>query len=238
MKNRVSGIVVVLMLISVLWTSCSKDDTENYEYVPDVFLVNQIMNNDTVHALTYYVFSNTEMANATVVRSDDPNNEIEMSPYENSPFVMIFEPSDNDYTTEPESAGMFLFTIESDNGITVQDSDYFDPQKLTVPKITELSYSLENNLIVKWADVDDAQVYLVKVIDPDGTTIYMSNQMGSATNQVTLDSSHGTWSDQPEVGVSYTVQLHAIVYESGVNALNAAYNVEEISIGKKTIVWE
>ncbi len=238
MKKRFIEKVVMFMLISVVWVSCSLDKTESFNYIPDVFQINQVMGNDTVHALAAFVYSDTEMSSASFARSSDLNNEIEMGPYLNSLFVMAFEPQDDDFKSTQDTAGVFLFTINLETGMSVRDSDYFNPQGLAVPDITELSFSQQQNLVVKWDDVEDAQVYNIKVTNTDGIALYYSNDLIPSTNELTLDGYHGAWITQPTSGETCTVQVRAILYEDGVNPVNADYNIEEVSIGEEDIVWE
>ncbi|MBN2637433.1 MAG: hypothetical protein JXR61_14255 [Prolixibacteraceae bacterium] len=238
MNKRNLGKVLLFGLIPVLWTSCNNDISEPFEAVSDVFMVNQIMNDDTVHALTYYVYGNMEITSANVAKENDQENREEMVALNNSNLLMALEPDENDFKTIPDTSTMFLFNIMSKGGVSVQVYDYFDPQGLGIPEITNISFSDQNKMIVKWNDLEDAQSYLVKVNNAAGENSYISIGLNASVNELTLNDVYGSWIAQPENGETYTVQVHALIYEEGVNSYVASYNIEEISIGEESVIWE
>lgn len=238
MNRKIFGKLLLFGLIPVLWTSCNNDVSEPFEAISDVFMVNQIMNNDTVHALTYYVYGNMEISSANVAKDNDQENRMDMVSLSNSNLLMGLEPDDNDFKTESDTATMFLFNVMSKRGVSVQNYDYFDPQGLGIPEITNMSFSDQNELMVEWNDLEDAQSYQVKVNNADGENIYMSIGLNTTVNQLTLNDVYGSWIAQPESGETYTVQVQALIYEEGVDSYIASYNIEEISIAEQSITWE
>ena len=238
MKRKNVWKVLSFVLISLIWVSCSKDNSTDFEYYSDVFIVNKIVNDQTVHALAYYVYGNQKMSSATVSKVGGSGSDIELSSISSSASVMAKEPADNDFgTSQQELAGEYIFNIVTASGVSIKDSDYVAPHDLGIPVISNTSFSGQDQLEVDWDEVASAQNYVVKILDSEGQSIYVSSVLSSVLTTFTVNTIQGSWSDQPVGGETYTIQVHAFLYEENTDPSLAVYNIEEVSLGKQNIVW-
>lgn len=236
-RNNVLKITVVI-LVSLVWVSCFKDNTSDFEVYSDVFTINKKINDQPMHALAYYVYGNQMMKSATVSRVGGLGVETSLGISPSSVYTMNKEPEASDFKSYQEPAGEYLFKVVSENGVSLQDSDYLNPQNLGIPTITAVSFSSNNKLVeMGWSAVSKADGYVVKIADSTGVYIYAGETLDPETTTYTVNGLLGNWAKPINSGKSYSIQVHAFKFENDADSYYAAYNLEELSIGERKVVW-
>lgn len=231
--------ITVIMMISLIWISCFKDNSSDFVVYTDVFTINKKINDQPAHALAYYAYGNQIMKSATVSRVDGSGIEIDMGTSPSSVFTMSKEPGASDFKAYHELPGAYLFKIVSESGVSVQDTDYLDPQNLGIPAITAAGFSSTKKLLeLSWSSVAKADGYVVKIADSTGVYIYAGESLDPETRNYTVNSLLGNWSKQPDPGETYSVQVHALMFEKNADPYYVTYNLEEVSIGERKVVWQ
>jgi hypothetical protein len=146
-------------------------------------------------------------------------------------------PSEDDFTTEDIENGIYQFDITAEDLETYTVSDKLLEARLEPVKITEFNYDKTTHTIdINWDDVDDKDVYVVKIHNEmDGEIIYVSDRMLSSNHKVIEDDTNN-WSDFETIeGATYVVGVYAYKFE--LSSATSGYDINCESVEYREIEW-
>jgi hypothetical protein len=240
MKIQKSGKIVFVFLISFMLVSCfSKDTQTELEVYTDAYVIKKMINDEPMYAITFYAYGNQMMRSGTVTEIGGSGVRIDLGLNPNSIFTLWKWPSESDFRPYPPSASEYQFSVTAESGLNNESTEYLNPKDIAIPVITKAAFSDNNKLIdVTWNPVAGADGFLVKVAEENANIIYTSDGMLPTITNYTINLLAGNWTKPVEQGNTYTIEVHAFVYEADADDFYKVYNVEEISIGTKSLAWE
>lgn len=233
--KKFGKILIVVFLVSGLYSCDEESGTLNFKIIGDVLVLKKKVNDATVYAQAYFAYGTEPMTSAEVVTPG--GNSIALLPLDQLQLTWAKEATANDFSTNLPQVGSFKFSVVNE-GITHEASDLLVFDNIDFPVIDSTSYSTFNQtMTVEWQAVEGANHYMVKLAKPDGTIIYFSNLLFNNVLSFEIDTNLGSWTEYPVDGGTYSLEVHAIKYESEANQTEYAYQVQEVSIAEKDIVW-
>lgn len=230
--------VTNLAILSILlgFSSCSDDEVE-LNVLTDAYVIKKMSDdNVAVYAIAYYAYANKNISTASVLTPDEAT--INLSASESTPYTFMKEPEEADFLTDIPVEDNYLFDVVAKSEETAQSNDYLEFDDLNIPSITDTTYDSESNMLnVTWEAVPKCDGYVVRLFDLDGNIIYTSNAINPETAEYEIYQTSGNWFEQAIEGTSYKLQVQSFAYESDATAGDFAYNLKEISISEKEIVW-
>lgn len=239
-KNSLIGLVLLFGVIS-----CTKEEEGTpFEAVGDVYYVNKIIENEKVTALAFYAFGNKAITSAIV--SLPGGGTISLDESLGSLFTVFNEPGESDFSVNYPAEGNYLFDLISSDGDKLQSSDLLKIENLDIPEITEIRYeNIDFSYDIEWESVENADAYLLKMLDSEGTIVFTSNTIESGLSSSTLiENDIGIWEKEVVLGNIYTLQLFAFIYDAEADATEAGtatsqmFNLQEISIRETDFIWD
>jgi hypothetical protein len=126
------------------------------------------------------------------------------------------------------------------DGETQVVPDVLKYEGLGIPQFSKINFSGSPKILeIEWSTVTDADGYFVKMFDMDGKLIFSGYNVDSEVKKYTVTGStnSGYWSEAAVEGETYRLQINAYSNDAEANSSNAAYNVEEISVGETQVTW-
>ena len=111
---------------------------------------------------------------------------------------------------------------------------------LAIPQFTKINFSgTPLTLETEWEAVPEADGYFIKMYNTSGKLIFSGYSVDSNILKYTITGStnSGYWSETAVEGQTYLLQINAYTNDAEANSSNAAYNVQEISVGESQIKW-
>ena len=245
--NRIQNrnLFFLLFGLFLIATACSKTaETLEFEVVGDVYYVSKKVDDKKVTALVFYAFGNKSIREAVVT---DPNQQtFVLDKSIESGFTVYKEPVESDYAETYQTQGAYLFELESSEKDKVQKIDELKKINLAIPEITEIRFeSLDNSYDVTWNEIPNADAFKINLFTENGTIVFTSDVFASGQKSFTLmENELGTWKQGIAFGDKYTVQVQAINYDEDAvntefeNELAQQFNIQEISMGEATFIWD
>lgn len=232
--------IVFVLLASFLLTSCFRDDNDtNLEVNADVYMIKKIVGEQAVYGISFYAYGNQMMRSGTVTQVGGLGEQINLGLNPHSIFTLSKEPNENDYQLYLPAASEYVFNVTAESGSTVESKDFLNATDISIPAIVKAEVGANQKFVdVAWTAVPGVDGYMVKIADANGNYIFSSEGMDSGVNTYTINLFTGNWVTPAETGKTYSIQVHAFAYEANTDPLYAPFNVEEISIGEKTIILE
>lgn len=227
-----------VLLAGLVLVSCN-DDEVAFEVHTDVLVINKKVGDVVKKAPAYYAYGNKSLKSASVAFPGNSDT-IPLAVHPGSSFTFMKEPVAADFKDVPPAEGNYKFTVIAGSGEELEMTDAFDYTGLPLPQITKDTFSgSPASLLVEWAAVTGADGYFVKMLDTDEKLIFSGKIVTSTTLKYVVSgaAASGAWNETPETGEPYILQVNAVVYDADATSSNREYNVSEISIGEKQIVW-
>lgn len=232
-----NSLIAIILMFGII--SCSEDEEPTpFIAVGDVYYMNKEIDGKKQTAIVYYAFGDKAIASATATSPSGASVSLDES--KNSSFTVFNEPKNEDFNENYPEDGTYIFEIVSNEGNQLQSSDLLQIKNLEIPEITEIRYEdLDSSYEIEWNLVNKANGYLIKLFDELGELVFTSDELGSGASSFTLIQDYeGTWEKDIVFGNTYTVLLHAFVYDSDANGNNNLYNIEEVSLTDEDFVWD
>ena len=239
MKSQNLKKLALALSVPLILFSCLKEEEQVLQVTTDAYMVKKLVGGQPAYGLAFYAYANKILKSGTVARTGGVGDTINLIAYPLSVYTLFKEPAETTLSENMPLDGEYIFNITAESGETNESSDELNLNDIDIPDILSTEVSTNGDrLDMKWTKVSGADGYVVKLADEDGEYIYSSNT--KAPNDTTLKISPltGVWVEPFEVGNTYTIEVNAFAYEDDSNNQNAVFNVEEISIGSKSIVWE
>jgi len=232
------GKYALLVVLATGMFACNKDDnTTSFTVIGDVFVTKRLINDQEMFAKSYFAYGNDAMETAEVTTIDGDTYELEpTSSYEN---IYAKLPTASDYTTDIPEEENYQFNVVNE-GIPHQSTDLLLFDDLQFPVITEVS--LENYVLsVDWETGDDAEAYIVQLINQSGSIVFSSQILSTQYTHFEIESTNisGTWATgYPVVGDTYTLELSAVIFDPEAGDVDYEFHIQEIAISENDITWE
>ena len=239
-KRKIIGrSLMAIIIASAFLTSCIDDpEPVALDVLPDVFIQKISDNGTEKYGLSFWVFGNKDLESVTV---DGPEGEtwtLDQDPANTRIFSMY--PESGEYSDIIPATGEYDFTVSStqmdEEPLTVTDELGDGEIGILLIESTEF---INSQLKTSWQAVDDADNYLIRLYDDSDDMMYVSQQIDSNETDFTFGNTSDGWlnaGNLAEPGESYTVEVLAILYESGVTS-GKEYNIQCISIATEDIIW-
>jgi len=239
MKTKDLKKIAFVFFVSFLLVSCFSDDTQTaLEVYTDAYMIKKIVGEEPLYAVAFYAYGNQMMNSGTVTEVGGSGAQINLGISPSSIFTLVRIPVESDYKPYLPSVTEYKFKITSSTGTVSESTDKLNIQNLATPTITKTEISENKKLVnLVWTAVSKADGYVVKVADKNGVFIYSSEGLKAGITSYTINLLIGNWTKTIEFGETYSIQVHAFVYEADADDFYNVYNVEEISIGEKSVLW-
>ncbi len=229
----------LMMLTSLILVSCFKNEEVALEADTDVYMIKKMSGETPVYGVAFYAYCNHVMKSGTVTQTGDLGSQVNLGLNPGSIYTLYKEPTENEfYGTLPEESE-YRFNVVAENGQTSESSDYLKVKDLGIPTILKAEVGdVEKLLDITWTKITDADGYVVKIVEDNGSYIYSSGALSPETDTLSINLLVGNWTKTMEKGNTYNIEISAFAYEDNANALTAIYNIESISIAQMSITWE
>jgi hypothetical protein len=229
----------LLFILSFMLSSCNDDSNDStFEVFADTYIVKKLMDDEVKTAVAFYAYANADIASVTVTPPIDGGETIELSRSPESSSTFFKEPDASEFKTELPTPGTYQFDVKSTRGENLLKEDLLEAPGLDIPVIDSTSYQPESlSLQVNWQSVQGAEGYVVKLLNSEGLTIFISFAIVPTAEEFVIHSASGNWETQASPGDSLTLRVQAFAYDSdATNEINI-YNIGEIAVGEQEIIW-
>ncbi len=234
--QKITKLFMLFLAMGILF-SCNDDNTTaSFDVVGDVFVTKRIIDDEVKFANSYYAYGNQAMTMAQV--TTPVGTEIELNSTDNDGYTYGKTASTSDFTANVPEEGNYAFDVIHEE-IQHQAIDLLVFQNLDFTVIN--TASMENEiLVIEWDDNQDAEVYMLRLISEDGNVIFNSTTLPSQTTRFEIDTNTGSgnWLDgYPNNGDTYTLELHAFVFDAEASDVDYTFNIQEVSITEEEVLW-
>ena len=231
--------LILILFVSFVVASCNNDaDNDAFDVYADAYIIKKLVNDEAQSAAAFYVYGNSGIASVTVTPPADGGEPFELSRSPESSYNFFKEPDVSEFTTELPTEGTYQFEIINTGGENILKNDLLENIGLEIPVIDSTSYQPEDfSLKVNWERIQGIDGYVVKLLNSSGLLVFISFAITPTAKEFTINSNSGNWEIQVNNGDNLTLQVQAFAYDSDAsNELNI-YNIGEIAIAEKEIIW-
>jgi len=216
------------------FTSCDDDD---YDVIPnalgDAYIKTVKIGDEVKHGLVLYAYSNLSMESAKVATPDVDADSISLESYKNRTDIFRSYPTeDADFSTDIPEAGNYSFVVNLENGKTLNRTDELKGDTLALADISESSI-IENDVNVKWSEVEGAYTYIIRLTNANDDVIFESKDIYIKENETSREITINSANFDFNIEDVKKIKLISIKFES-TNNPNAS-EVESISEEVKVI---
>ena len=227
-----------VLLAGFVFVSCN-DDEMPLEVYTDMMTINKKVGDVVKKAPAYYAYGNKGLDSATVAL---PGNSgvVSLAVHPGSFYTFIKEPVAADFKDVPPAEGNYKFKVKAESGEVLEMTDAFDYEGLPLPQITKDTFSGSPAVLtVEWTAATGADGYFVKILDGTDKLIFSGYVVSSTTLKYVVAGgpTSGSWVTAPETDKTYKLQVNAVAYDADATNANREYNVSEVSVAEKQIVW-
>jgi len=230
--------LLILLITSLLFASCLDNNESDFNANADVYVIKKKTGDADMYAKTFYVYGNQMMQSASVTETGGSGGKIDLIQDYRSIFVMSKLPQESDYLPYPPVTNDYLFQVTSEGGITKEYNDFLSFDDIGIPEIDSIYFSDNNKYLnVAWTEVDGTDGYLIKILNTEGEEVLNGYGFGPEVLEYQLNVLLANWVITPVQGETYVVQVHAFAYEPEFETGYEAYNIQEVAIDEKEIIW-
>lgn len=234
MRMRKIGKLAVFIIAVVGLVACNENGVAPFDAVGDVFVIKKMEGEELVYSKSYFVYGNQTITWAKVVNETDEELDLEEVDDNKLSFALKEE-----YLPEMPEEGLYQFIVMNED-MEYEDVDELVFEDIQIPTITDITVENER-LELEWEAGENDEFHTVRILNDEGELIYLGSLLGSSEDNFVLDQGLGneSWeSGYPNIGDTYTLELHAVLFEEGANNRDYLYNIQEIAIAETEIVWE
>ena len=238
MKSKRNLKTVLLALLSGFAVVSCNDTEVPLEINTDVVILNKKIGDVVKRAPAYYAYGNQALESASV--TPPGGTKVTLESFEGSVFSMAKEPENSDFSDVPPTEGNYVFSVTGMNGEILQSQDVVDFVGLGIPQITKDTFTGSPEVLnVEWTTVTGTDGFFVRLLDASGKQVFNGYIVTSTVDKYTVSgaSTSGTWTEAPVDGQTYILQVNAITFDNEATNSDNVYNVSELSIVEKQIVW-
>ncbi len=232
-----NGLLILALLIA--FTACNKEEDE-FSVNCDVIFIKKKVNEEIVFGAAYFVYSNKSLVSAAVT---DPNGggPINLETFEDYSYTFLYEPVEEDFSTNFVIPGSYSFDISNTEGETIEATDEQEYSNVGFAEIDSLNFDVNNaGLYIGWNEVSGADAYNVRIYKTTGDMVFSGNLTNANTPEYFVSDFYttGTWSEEPVKGQNYILRVQCIKYDPDATNNDYVYNVQEYSVTEQPITWE
>lgn len=238
MKKEWNKILLLTATLPFLFLGCNKDTESKFEVNSDAYIIRKKSDGEVKAATAFFVYANQSISKATVTPPTGQGEPFNLSRSEESGFTFQKVPSGADFETETPAPGLYVFDVESSDGVIVQQMDELEIFNLQVPVINSTAFEPTNmSLTVKWDTVANADGYVVKILSNGEKALFTSFTVSPKTSELSINSANGHWSTPVYSGDKVKLNVQAFVFDSNATLDDNIYNIGEIAVAEKEITW-
>ncbi|WP_347839168.1 hypothetical protein [uncultured Draconibacterium sp.] len=235
MKNL--GKILTIVALATALFACSDDDGgEPFEIIGDVFVIKRTMDDEVKYANSYAAWGNQPMSMAKV--TTPLGAEITLSPASENSYTYAKEPTTSDYSTAWPVEDNYQFLVINED-ITHQAVDLLDFDDIEFSTISSTGF-VGTDLSVEWESNPLAEAYMIRLYNSNKQIAFHSQTL--PTQMTRLDfgpgTASGSWSETPEAGKVYTLELLTFRFEDDATSSDAAFHIQEIAITETEVTWQ
>lgn len=237
--RSIMPVVLASLCVGGVFVSCNDDELPQLAANVDALVVKTKIGEEVKYAPAFYIYGNKDMKSVSVVAPGDGTLSYTLSSAVNSKTVFMKWPADADFTATAPAEGDYEFTATSteEGEAPLKIKDKVGPESLDVPTITSSEFA-SNKLKVKWESITGVNGFVVQLIS-EGSILFSSPMLQSTTTEFAFGLTDQGWLDvnkRAEEGKTYSLQLKAIRYETGVT-YEKEYNIQCLAYIGKQVTW-
>ncbi|MGE0020695.1 MAG: hypothetical protein AB7S72_13570 [Draconibacterium sp.] len=238
MKSKRNLETVLYALLAGFTVVSCNDNEVALEVNTDVVIISKRIDDVVKRAPAYYVYGNQALESASV--TPPGGTTVTLEAFAGSVYSLAREPENSDFSDVPPAEGNYVFSVTGMNGETLQSQDAVDFAGLGIPQITKDTFSGTPEVLnVEWATVTGTDGYFVKLLDTTGKQVFSGYIVVSTVDEYTVSgaSTSGSWTEAAVDGQTYILQVNAITFDDDATNSDNIYNISELSVAEKQIVW-
>jgi hypothetical protein len=235
--SAISKNSILFTLGIILLVSCNDIKQEDFYMTTEVVSLKKVVNDTTMYALSFYVYSNYTLKSAEVTFPGSTNSPLALSPFENTSITFAREAGNNDFSKTAPATGRYNFVVQNMDGETYTDYDILTSDNLTVPTITGTVFNTNyNSMQVNWTKAQGAESYFVRLFDLNKELVYTGYAVDPDSTHYSIFPTDVGWKKSPVSATTYILQLNAVSYEDKSMA-EYYYHVNSISFSEMQVAW-
>ena len=235
--QKITKAFILLFVIGSMLSCNDDDNVEAFDVIGDVFTTTRMINGEAQYALSYYAYGNQPMSAAKVTTPDSDEFSLEAANSLENTWSKDAEL--DDFSTDLPFEGIYLFDVLHQD-VPHEANDILEFYELPFTLIVSLDM-IDQVLTVEWETNDDAEAYMIRLINDDGEAIFGSALLSPNATElpVAVGNASGTWAaGYPNVGDNYDLELHAFTFDADAGELDFSYHIQEITITEEEVTWE
>lgn len=234
MKKFIS-LMACAAILGLGFTSC--DDDDDYKIYPDAigdaYIKTVKIGDEVKHGLVLYAYTNVNIETAKVATPDVNADTITLESFNEATTIFRSYPTEySDFSAELPLAGKYNFVIKSENGDILNRTDELTEDAIGLIEISEFTPE-EDEITVKWTEVENADNYLVRLYNNKEELIYSLYLKNTDVEFILSDNKKGWMYSNVGISDVKKLKLTAIQFESSVSPNE--YAVQSISEDVKVI---
>lgn len=234
--QKIGKLLVMFLSMGIIFSCNDDDNVVPFDVIGDVFVTKRLIDDEAQFAYSYYAYGNQALTMAQVTTPG--GTEIQLNSTDNTGYTFGKAASDADFSFNAPVEGNYTFDVIHES-IQHQAIDLLIFQDIDFTAIS--TASLENEiLVVEWDENPDAEVYMLRLINQQGDVIFNSPTLPSQAIRYEIDKNTGSgnWLDgYPNNGDTYTLELHAYIFDAEAVDADYTFNIQEVSITEQEVTW-
>ncbi len=235
--NPIFSVIMLFILGSIIFYSCNEDATPaEFEAQPDIFVQKKKVNNETLYAPYYYVYSNRVLTSAVATTPASATINLTILPGSSTTFAKI--PEEGDFTTNIVPSGEYSFNITPTEGEAIQKTDALSGTTIDIPVIDSAGYNIVGDfLYVSWQLIPGADSYNVKLFTQSGELAFNGPALSDDSEEYAFNVTTQGWNKTPYSGDMFVLQVNAYSFDAEATTENWFYNLECNTITDTIVEW-
>ena len=226
-----------LFLVSFIFTSCLDTDYTGQTAYGDAFIKSVFLKDSVTvgYNVQLYTYSWSEMKSVSVNTGSDTENMINLDTIDYK-YTFAYQPNEVSYSQDPPEQNDYSFNVTFDNDEQTVVKDYLSDQYILPPRIKWLEWDdVDKQIKLEWEGVNNAQIYSVALITPDGKVAFETNMLENTVTSIWINQYTYGWHNglKPTETITYQIILRAFLFEPVAStfdiqcmALNDLYSIE------------
>jgi hypothetical protein len=230
------GKLVLLAFIGTGFWACNDDDPETFNFTGEVVTLKRTFDGEEKFALSYYAYANMKMDSANVDLPGDST--LTLSPAGAQKITYFYEPLGEDFSTSaPETDNYDFLVFNNDIEYTATENHVFTD--VDIPTIDSVGVTTSSESVyVEWINNEDAQNYVVRILNDDHETVFNSYIIADDAESFTAEQGTGSWETSLTSGETYIIEVQALVFEDNATNADFFYQIETIAIASEEFIFE
>ncbi|WP_319230443.1 hypothetical protein [Draconibacterium orientale] len=233
--QKIGKLVLLSFIVTGFW-ACNDDDPETFNVIGEVVTLKKSIDGEEKFALSYYAYANMKIDSASIDFAGDST--LTLSSADAQKLTYFFEPSDAGFaTTAPETENYDFLVVNNDVEYTATENHVFTD--VDIPTIDSVGVTTSSESVyVEWINHEDAQNYVVRILNDDHETVFNSYIIADDAESFTAEQGTGSWETSLTSGETYIIEVRALVFEDNATNADFFYQIETIAIASEEFIFE